>query len=175
MENNNEFRLSINVKTVILILLLLNVGYAYKKIQQHGRIKEVGYIRERTVQEQFRKRIMKSFGSVEEVDRLVSDFAKQKEDAEVLETTIREQDKRISKARKDLKDVKSKNRDERAYLHKKIRDMADGFSKRKDQYGQMSKLKKVLKDAKSKYEMENARLQKKISDLEELISKCNNQ
>ena len=76
---NNEFRLSINAKTIILILLLLNIGYAYKKIRQYNHIKEVGYIRERTVQEQIRKRIMKSFGSVEEMDRLIDDFAKQKE------------------------------------------------------------------------------------------------
>ncbi len=172
---NNEFRLSINVKTVIIILLLLNVGYAYKKINQYKQIADIGFIRERTEQEQIRNRIMKSFGSVEEMERIVADFAKLKEDAEVLETTISKQDKRISKVKKELEDVKSKNRDERVYLHKKIRGMADGFSKRKDQYGQMGKLKGVLKDAKSKYETENACLQKKISDLEELISKCNNQ
>ena len=172
---NNEFRLSINAKTIILILLLLNVGYAYKKIKQYSHIKEVGYIRERTVQEQIRKRVMKSFGSVEEMDRLVADFAKQKEDAEKLASTIREQDEQLSKAHKDLKDAKSKIKDERNYLHKKIRGMADGFSKRKDQYGQMSKIKETLKDAKSKYETENARLQKKIHDLEELLSKTQNQ
>ena len=66
---NNKFRLSINVKTIILVLLLLNIGYAYKKIKQYDSIKETGYIRERTVQDNIRKRIMKSFGSVEEMDR----------------------------------------------------------------------------------------------------------
>ena len=54
-------------------------------------------------------------------------------------------------------------------MHKKIRSMADGFSKRKDQYGQMSKLKEVTKDAKSKFETEKARLEKKIQDLEDLL------
>ncbi len=166
---NNEFRLSINAKTIILILLLLNVGYAYKKIKQYNNIKEIGYIREKTVQEQIRKRIMKSFGSVEEMERLIDDFAKQKEDAEKLTTTIREQDKQISKAYKDLKETKSKNEKEKAYLHKKIRDMADGFSKRKNQYGQMSNLKEVVKEAKSKFDTEKARLEKKIQDLEDLL------
>lgn len=172
---NNEFRLSINAKTIILILLLLNVGYAYKKIKQYSDIKETGYIRERTVQEQIRKRIMRSFGSVEEMDRLVDDFAKQKEDAEKFASVIREQDKKISKAHKDLEIAKSKNKDEKDYLHKKIRGMADGFSKRKDQYGQMGKLKEVMKDAKSKFETEKARLEKRIRDLEELLPERKNQ
>jgi aldehyde:ferredoxin oxidoreductase len=171
---NDEFRLSINAKTIILILLLLNVGYAYKKIMQYNHIKEVGYIRERSVQEQIRKRVNRSFGSVEEMDRLIVDFAKQKEDAEKLASTIREQDKQLSKAYKDLKVATSKNRDEKDYLHKKIRGMADGFSKRKDQYGQMSKLKEVMKDAKSKFETEKARLEKKIRDLENLLPERKN-
>ncbi len=166
---NNKFKLSINVKTIILILLLLNVGYAYKKIKQYDYIKETGYIRERTVQDQIRKRMMKSFGSVEEMDRLIADFAKQKEDAEKLASTIREQDKQISKANNDLKVARSESKDEKDYLHKKIRDMADGFSKRKDQYGNVGKIKEVLRDAKSKYETENARLEKRIQDLEDML------
>lgn len=172
---NNEFRLSINVKTIIIILLLLNVGYAYKKVRQYHHIKETGYIRERTVQEEIRKRIMKSFGSVEEIDRLVADFAKQKEDAEKLAKTIREQDKQIIKARKRLRDITSRHEKERAYLHNKIRNFAEGFSKRKDQHGQMSKANEELKKAKTQIEKENARLQKKIRDLEELLSKSRNQ
>jgi hypothetical protein len=171
---NSEFRLSINAKTIILILLLLNVGYAYKKIKQYSNIKEVGYIRERTDQEQIRKRMMKSFGSVEETDRLVADFAKQKEDAEALAATIREQDTQLSKVYKELKNTKLKNEKEKAYLHKKIRDMADGFSKRKDKHVQTGKANTELKDARLKYETENLRLRKKIRDLEDLISKLKN-
>ncbi len=172
---NGEFRLSVGAKSIILILLFLNVGYAYKKIKQYNHKKEAGYIREKSVQDQVRKRVMKSFGSVEELERLVADFAKQKKDAEALATTIRKQDKQISKAYKNLKDAKAKHEEEKAYLHNKIRGMADGFSKRKDQYGQMSMIKEELRDVKSKYESENARLQKKIRDLEELLSKNKNQ
>ncbi|MHC4270643.1 MAG: hypothetical protein ACYSTS_19605 [Planctomycetota bacterium] len=118
---------------------------------------------------------MKSFGSVEEVDRLVVDFAKQKEDAETLATALKKQDKQLSKVYKELKNAKTKNKEEKAYLHKKIRDMADGFSKRKDKYEQMNKLCEELKDAKSKVEMEKAHLQKRIRDLEGLIPERKNQ
>ena len=172
---NNEFRLSINAKTIIFILLLLNIGYAYKKIKQYDNIKETGYIRERTVQEEIRNRVMKSFGSVDELDRLVADFAKLKEDTEAFALTIREQDKQLTKVRRDLEIAKSKNRDEKDYLHKKIRGMADGFSKRKDQYGQMGKLKEVMKDAKLKFETEKDRLEEKIRDLEELLPESKDQ
>ena len=172
---NNEFRLSINAKTIILILLLLNIGYAYKKIKQYNHIKEVGYIRDRTVQEQIRKRMMKSFGSVEEMDRLIADFAKQKESAEKLTATLKEQENQMSKVYRELEDAKLKNREEKDYLHNKIRNFADGFSKRKDQYTQMSKANEELKDAKLKFEKEKFRLQKKIRDLEDLLSKHKNQ
>ncbi|MBT3880530.1 MAG: hypothetical protein HON76_01490 [Candidatus Scalindua sp.] len=172
---SNKYRLSINAKTIIIILLLLNVGYAYKKIKQYHHIKETGYIRERTVQEQIRNRVMKSFGSVEEMDRLVDDFARQKEDAEKLATTIREQEKKISKVYKELKNTNSKHEKEKTYLHNKIRSFADGFSKRKDQHTQTSKANVELKDAKSKFEKETSRLQKKIRNLEDLLSKCKSQ
>ncbi len=172
---NNEFRLSVNAKTIILILLLLNVGYAYKKIKQYYHMKEVGFIRERTVQEQIRKKIMKSFGSVEEMESLVTLFAKQKENLEKLTTTLKEKEKQISMANKELKDKKSENKEEKAYLHKKIRDMADGFSKRKDKYGQMSMAETELKEAKLKFKKEKSHLQKKIRDLEDLLSNCENQ
>ena len=172
---NNEFSLSINAKTIILILLLLNIGYAYKKIKQYDNIKEVSYIRERTVEEQIRKRVMKSFGSVEEMERLVADFAKQKEDAEKLAAVIREQDKQIHKAYKELEDTKSKNEKEKAYLHNKIRGMAVGFSRRKEKHEQTSKANVELKDSKSKHETENMRLQKKLRNMEELLPERKNQ
>ena len=174
MENNN-FRLSVNVKIVILILLFLNVGYAYKKIKQYNHTKESGYSRERTIEEQFRRRIMKSFGSAEDIDRLVEDMSYQKEYIGKLKTALTVQGKQLSKVYKELENTNTTAKEERVFLHNKIRGMADGFSKRKDQYGQMSKIKKVLKDAKSKYELENTRLQKKIYDLEELLSESKNQ
>ena len=107
--------------------------------------------------------------------RLCLSLLQQKEDAEALAATIREQDKQISRVYKDLKDTKSKNEKEKAYLHKKIRDMAHGFSKRKDKHVQTGKANAELKDAKSKYETENLRLQKKIRNLEELLSERKNQ
>jgi len=130
---NGEFRLSISAKTIILILLFLNAGYAYKKIKQYNHKKEAGYIRERSVQEQIQKRVMKSFGSVEEMDRLVADFAKLKEDAEKLATALKEQDKQLSKAYKELKNAKIKNKEENVHLQKRIRDLEGLIPERKNQ------------------------------------------
>ncbi|KHE91747.1 MAG: hypothetical protein K8F52_19245 [Candidatus Scalindua rubra] len=130
---NNQFHLSINAKTIILMLLLLNVGYAYKKIKQYDNIKEAGYVRERTVQDEIRKRIMKSFGSVDEVDRLVADFAKQSEDAEEFALIIKEQDKQLSKAYMDLESAKSKFETEKTRLEKKISNLEELLSECKGQ------------------------------------------
>ena len=130
---NNKLRLSIGAKTIILILLFLNAGYAYKKIKQYKHNKEAGYIRERSVQEQIQKRVMKSFGSVEEMDRLVADFAKLKENAEKLATALKEQDKQLSKAYKELKNAKIKNKEENAHLQKRIRDLEGLIPERKKQ------------------------------------------
>ncbi|GAX59237.1 homoserine kinase [Candidatus Scalindua japonica] len=172
---NNQFRLSINAKTIIIILLLLNVGYAYKKIKQYDNIKEVGYIRERTDQEQIRKRIMKSFGSVQERDQLVNDFAKLKEATKNLSAALQEKNEKINRVHKELEETKLKYKKERAYLHKKIRGMADGFSKRKDRYELRNKANKELKESTSKFKTENAGLNKKIQDLENLLHKPDNQ
>ena len=172
---NDEFRLSINTKTIILILLLLNFGYAYKKINQYIHIKEAGYIRERPFQEQIRKRMMNSFGSVQEMERLIAEITKQKDDADKLVKTLKAQDKQISKTYKDQEDVKTKHEEEKSYLQKKIRDQANVLSELKVQYEQMSKANEELKDAKSKFETENTYLQKKLRNLEDLIPDRKNQ
>ena len=127
------------------------------------------------VKDGHKKKKSRSFGSVEEMDRLIADFAKQKEDAERLASVIREQDKQIHKAYKELEDTKSKNEKEKAYLHNKIRGMATGFSKRKERHEQTSKANAELKDSKSKHETENIRLQKKLRNLEELLPERKNQ
>ena len=172
---NDEFRLSINTKTIILILLLLNVGYAYKKINQYIQIKEAGYIREIPFQEQIRKRMMTSFGSVEEMERLIAEITKQKDDADKLVKTLKAQDKQINKAYKDQEDIKTKHEEEKSYLQKKIRDLANVLSELKVQYEQLGKANAELKDAKSKLELEKTHLQKKLRNLEDLIPERKNQ
>ncbi|MCP4266659.1 MAG: hypothetical protein GY777_14000 [Candidatus Brocadiaceae bacterium] len=107
---------------------------AYSKVGvDNDNIKEVGSISERTVQEEIRKRMMKSFGSVEELDRLVVEFVKQKEDAEAMAVTIREQEKQINKAYKELKDTKLKHGTEIIRLQKKLRDLEEQLLERKTQ------------------------------------------
>ena len=117
---------------VLKIIAFSKVG-TDKKFKQHNNIKEIGYISERTVQEQIRKRMMKSFGSVEELDRLVAEFAKQKKDAEAMAATIREQEKQINKAFKELKDTKLKHETENLHLKKKLRDLEELLLERKAQ------------------------------------------
>ena len=89
----NRIIILLIVFTLLPIVVLKIIAFSKvgtdKKFKQHNNIKEIGYISERTVQEQIRKRMMKSFGSVEELDRLVAEYAKQKKDAEAMAATIR--------------------------------------------------------------------------------------
>ncbi len=117
----------------LLTFVVLKIITFSKMEADNNNIKETGYISERTIQEQIRKRMMKSFGSVEELDRLVAEFAKQKEDAEAMAATIREQEEQISKVYKELKDTKLKHETENLRLHKKLRDLEELLSERKTQ------------------------------------------
>ncbi len=131
----NRIIILLIVFTLLPIVVLKIIAFSKvgtdKKFKQHNNIKEIGYISERTVQEQIRKRMMKSFGSVEELDRLVTEFAKQKKDAEAMAATIRVQDKEISKAYNELKDTKSKYETENLRLQKKIRNLEELLPERK--------------------------------------------
>ncbi len=172
---NDKLRLSINAKTIILILLLLNFGYAYKKISQYSNIKKTGYIREKRIQDQIKLRIMKSFGSVEEMDSLIADFSKQKEDAAILQKTLKAQDNQISKLYMELNDIKTNHEEEKTFLRQKILDIANMLSKCKNSYEQLNDANAELKNAKSKIEIGNPHLQKKLMNLEELVPDFQNQ
>src|SRR3990167_6712302 len=86
MGNESVKGLSVNAKTLILILLFVNVGYATK---------ESGYIREKTFHEQLQQRVMKSFGSMEEMNQMIADITQQKEEAEKVAGSVREQDEQV--------------------------------------------------------------------------------
>ncbi|MCF6148633.1 MAG: hypothetical protein E3K37_08235 [Candidatus Kuenenia sp.] len=167
----DEFCLSVNTKTIILILLFFNICYGYKKISEYYRIKEAGYLRERTFQEQIQQRMMKSFGSVEEMERLVTEITTQKKEAEKTAATLRIRDKQMTDAYKKLEDAKSILEEEKALLQKKIWEMEDVLSKRKRQYEQTIKANAELMDAKTKLEEEQAQLQTKIKEMEGALSK----
>jgi len=74
--------LSVNAKTLIVILLFVNVGFATKMLNKYYRMKEAGYVREKTFHQQLENRVMKAFGSMEELNKMISDITRQKEEAE---------------------------------------------------------------------------------------------
>ena len=82
MGNEGVKGLSVNAKTLIMILLFVNVGFAFKMINKYYAMKEAGYIREKTFRDQLEKRVMKAFGSMDELNKMVNDITRQKEDAE---------------------------------------------------------------------------------------------
>src|SRR5574342_373014 len=104
MGNESVKGLSVNAKTLIMILLFVNVGFAFKMINKYYAMKEAGYIREKTFQGQLEKRVMKAFGSMEELNKMVSDITRQKEDAEKIADSFKIQDEQLKIANKKLED-----------------------------------------------------------------------
>lgn len=133
MGNDTVKGLSVNAKTLIAILLFVNVGFATKMIGKYYRMKEAGYIREKTFKEQFEKRVMKSFGSMEELNKMVGDITRQKEDAEKVAASVKEQDEQLKLVNKKLEDAKAKLEEEKARLQKQIWELEDTLSHAKKQ------------------------------------------
>ncbi len=133
MGNDTVKGLSVNAKTLIAILLFVNVGFATKMISKYYRMKEAGYIREKTFKEQFEKRVMKSFGSMEELNKMVGDITRQKEDAEKFAASVKEQDEQSKLVNKKLEDAKAKLEEEKARLQKQIWELEDALSHAKKQ------------------------------------------
>src|SRR5574337_1089048 len=133
MGNDTVKGLSVNAKTLIAILLFVNVGFATKMISKYYRMKEAGYIREKTFKEQFEKRVMKSFGSMEELNKMVGDIKRQKEDAEKVAASVKEQDEQLKLVNKKLEDAKAKLEEEKARLQKQIWELEDTLSHAKKQ------------------------------------------
>jgi len=133
MGNDTVKGLSVNAKTLIAILLFVNVGFATKMISKYYRMKEAGYIREKTFKEQFEKRVMKSFGSMEELNKMVGDITRQKEDAEKVAASVKEQDEQLKLVNKKLEDAKAKVEEEKARLQKQIWELEDTLSHAKKQ------------------------------------------
>ncbi len=116
MGNGSVKGLSVNAKTIILILLFLNVGYTIKMTQKYYAMKDAGYVREKTFEEFMEKRVMRAFGSVEEVNKIVEDTTRQREEAEEYATSVREQDKKIRRINKELERAKTQLEYEKAQL-----------------------------------------------------------
>src|SRR3989304_871707 len=128
MGNESVKGLSVNAKTLILILLFVNVGFASKMINKYYAMKESGYIREKTFHEQLQQRVMKSFGSM---NKMIADITRQKEEAEKVAGSVREQDEQLKLVNKKLEDAKARLEEEKARLQKEIWESEDSLSQAK--------------------------------------------
>ena len=131
MGNESVKGLSVNAKSLILILLFVNVGFATKMINKYYAMKESGYIREKTFHEQLQQRVMKSFGSVEEMNKMISDITRQKEDAEKAASSVREQDEQLKLVNKKLEDAKAKLEEEKPDCKRKYGNLKTRFPKQR--------------------------------------------
>lgn len=121
MGNGKWAGLSVNATTIVLILLFLNVGYTIKMIKKYNTMKDAGYVREKTFEEFMEKRIMKAFGSAEEMKRIVEDTTRQKEEAEEIAVSLRKQDMEIRRINKALEHAKTQLEVEKSQLQKSER------------------------------------------------------
>ena len=164
MGNETVKGLSINAKTLIVILLFVNVGFASKMINKYYKMKEAGYIREKTFREQVEQRVMKAFGSMEELNKMVNDITRQKEDAEKIAASSKDQQEQLKLVNKKLEDAKTKLEEEKARLQKEIWELEDSLSlARKTLSTKDSSIQELMKDL-GTLEKENAALKKQLEE-----------
>jgi chromosome segregation ATPase len=162
MGNEGLKGLSVNAKTLIVILLFVNVGFASKMLNKYYTMKEAGYIREKTFHEQLEQRVKKAFGSMEELDKVVNDITRQKEDAERVASSFREQGEQLKQVNKHLEDTKAKLEEEKARLQKEIWSMEDSLSLAKKTMSDKDSAIQALTDKLEAVEKENAELKKQL-------------
>lgn len=164
MGNETVKGLSVNAKTLIIILLFVNVGFASKMINKYYAMKEAGYIREKTFHEQLQKRVMKAFGSMEELNKMVSDITRQKEDAEKIAASFMAQGEQLKLANKNLEETKVKLEEEKARLQKEIWELEDSLSLAKKTLSNKDVTIRELMGDLERVEKENAALKKQIEE-----------
>jgi PAS domain S-box-containing protein len=116
MGNGSSKGLSVNAKTIILLLLFLNVGLTIKMIKKYQTTKDAGYVREQTFKQQMEKRVQKAFGSAEEMYKIVEDTARQKAEVDAFAASVRKHDKEIRRINKELERAKAQLEYEKAQL-----------------------------------------------------------
>lgn len=164
MGNQAAKGLSVNAKTLIIILIFVNVGFAAKMLNKYYRMKEAGYIREKTFREQLENRVMKAFGSMEELNKMVNDMTRQKEEAERVAGSVREQDEQLKLVNKNLEDAKAKLEEEKARLQKEIWELEDSLSKAKKVMGDKDSTIQELANKLETTDKENAALKKQLEE-----------
>lgn len=120
MGNGDSRGLSVNAKTIILILLFLNVGLTIKMVKKYQTTKDAGYVREQTFKEQMGKRVRKAFGSAEELNRIVEDTSRQKEEAERIAEALKEQDTKTKQLNRELTEAKARLLSEKEQLQDEV-------------------------------------------------------
>lgn len=164
MGNESVKGLSVNAKTLILILLFVNVGFATKMINKYYAMKESGYIREKTFHEQLQQRVMKSFGSMEEMNKMIADITRQKEEAEKVAGSVREQDEQLKLVNKKLEDAKARLEEEKARLQKEIWEAEDSLSQAKKVMSDKDYTIKELMNSLETAEKEKDALKKQLEE-----------
>lgn len=123
MGDGNAKGFSVNAKTIILILLFLNVGLTIKMFKKYQNTKEAGYVREQTFKDQMEKRVQRAFGSAEELNRIVEDATRQKEEAEKIAEVLKEQDAKTKQLNKELEHAKKQLEVEKDQLQRNIKEL----------------------------------------------------
>lgn len=164
MGNETVKGLSVNAKTLILILLFVNIGFASKMLNKYYKMKESGYIREKTFQEQLETRVMRAFGSMEELNKMVSDITRRKEEAEKLTESFKEQGEQLKLTNKELESAKVKLEEEKARLQREIWAVEDSLSSAKKVLSSKDLTIQELMNKLETIERENAAMKKQIEE-----------
>ncbi|KHE90577.1 MAG: hypothetical protein SCABRO_03684 [Candidatus Scalindua brodae] len=122
MGNGNSKGLSVNAKTIILLILFLDVGFTVKMIHKYNDMKDAGFVREKTFAENMEKRIMKAYGSPEEARKLVDEAVGQKQEAEKIADSLRGHDIKMRHINQELEHAKEQLEMEKVQLQKSERD-----------------------------------------------------
>jgi len=128
MEDEHIKGLSINSKIIILILLFINIGFAMKMINKYYSVKDKGYMRERTFEEQTMQRLLRTYGSVEEMKAFVNDITQKKDAAEEAAEIARKKSEELEQAYQNLDETKSMLEAEKARLQRQIWHLEDSLS-----------------------------------------------
>jgi len=123
MGNGNSKGLSVNAKTIILLILFLDVGFTVKMIHKYNEMKDAGFVREKTFAENMEKRIMKAFGSPEEGLKLVEEAVGEKEEVEKLAATLRTEHASMKSKNSRLTEANKQLLSEVSRLQAKIKEL----------------------------------------------------
>lgn len=132
MSGDSRKGLSVNAKTLIIILLFVDIGFALKLFDKYFKTKESGYIREISLSEQLKRRVMRSFGNQEELNSLIRDYIQYKEAAENITASFIKQDEQLTFMSAMLANSKAKLEEEKARLQMEAWSLEDSLSQTKN-------------------------------------------